>query len=131
MGREGAQGAADGIEQWARIEAETDVVDEAGAAPARGLRARGLADPAQHLLGAIGGGGGKAAGLQLSERDALLVAEAAISGFEDGPAGRLGELAAMRLVLAHRIDCSGEQLDDMEPVDGDRSVGEALSERRQ
>ena len=39
------------------VEAEADMVDESGDAPAGGLRGFGMADPAQHLLGAVGGGG--------------------------------------------------------------------------
>ena len=93
-----------------------------------GLRGVGMADPAQHLLGAVGGGGGEAAGLQFGQRDALLVGEVVVAGPEDGPADGLGELSAARLGLAHLVDGGGEDLDDVEPVDGDGGVGEAGGE---
>jgi len=81
-------------------------------------------------LAAIGGSGGKAAGLELGERDALVVGEAGVAGLEDGPADGLGELAAARLGLAHLVDGGGEDLDDVEPVDGDGGFWEAGSECR-
>jgi len=62
-----------------------------------GLRGIGMADPAQHLLGAIGGSGSEAAGLQLGQGDALVVGEVAVAGPEDGPADGFGELSAAGL----------------------------------
>ena len=88
---EGAERLSDGIEQRGGIEAETDMVDESGDAPSGGLRCRGVADPAQHFLGAVGRGGGEAAGLELGEGVTLVVGESAIAGLENGPAGGLGE----------------------------------------
>jgi hypothetical protein len=73
----------------------------------------------------------RAAGLELGERDALVVAEVAVAGPEDGPADGLGELPAACLSLAHLVDGGGEELDDVEPVDGDGGVGKAGGERGQ
>ena len=119
---EGAERLSDGIEQRGGIEAETDMVDESGDAPSGGLRCRGVADPAQHFLGAVGRGGGEAAGLELGEGVTLVVGESAIAGLEHGPAGGLGEVALTGLGLAHLVDGGCEQLDDMEPVDGEGGV---------
>src|SRR5258708_28491993 len=119
MGGNGAERAANGIEQRSGLEAGADVVDEAGDAPAGGLRGFGMADPAQHLLGAVGGSGGKAAGLELGKCDALVIGEAGVAGSPDGPADGLWELSAARLGLAHLADGGGEHLDDVETVDRD------------
>jgi hypothetical protein len=73
----------------------------------------------------------RAAGFQLGERDALVVGEAGVAGPEDGPADGLGELSAARFGLAHLVDGGGEELDDVEPVDGDGGLGEAGGKRRQ
>ena len=128
---EGAERLSDGIEQRGGIEAETDMVDESGDAPSGGLRCRGVADPAQHFLGAVGRGGGEAAGLELGQGVTLVVGESAIAGLEHGPAGGLGEVALTGLGLAHLVDGGCEQLDDMEPVDGEGGVWEVLGRRRQ
>src|SRR5258708_26835681 len=104
MGSEGSQRAAHGIEEGLWVEGEADMVDEASDAPTGGLRACCLADPAQHLLGAIGGCGSEATGLELGKSDALVVGEGAVTGLEDGPACRFGELALARFGLTDVVD---------------------------
>ena len=131
MSGDGTQRTANGVEERGWVEAAGDMIDEAGDAPAGGLRGIGPSDPAQHLLRPIGGGGGEAAGLEFGQRDALVVAKVGVAGPEEGPADGLGELAAARLGLAHLVDGRGEDLDDVEPVDGDGGLGEAGGERRQ
>ena len=90
VGGDGAEGAANGIEQRGGVKADADMIDEARNPPARSLRGISFADPAQHLLGTVGGGGSEAAGLQLGERDTLVIGEVTVAGPEDGPADGLG-----------------------------------------
>ena len=87
----------------------------------------GLSDPAKHLLEPPGGGGGKAAGLQLMEGLLLLDGQpAAIGGLEYGPSGGLGQLVLLGFGLTDLIHGSGEKLDHMEPVHGHIGGGEAI-----
>jgi hypothetical protein len=85
---------ADGIENGVGgVEAARDVAEEVGEAPARGLGRAGVADPTQHLLGAVGFGGGEAAGLEFFERLALGLGQC-LRAFQRGPTGGLGQLAS-------------------------------------
>ncbi len=79
-------GIADRIEHWVRrVEAAADIAEEVRQPPACGLRCGGLTHPAQQSLGAIGFGGGEAAGLQLFQRGALSRGEA-LGALEGSPA---------------------------------------------
>jgi hypothetical protein len=90
---DGGDGLSDGVENClGLVEALGDVVEEVGQAPASGFRSFGAADPAEHLFGTIGLGGGKTPGLKLIECLALGLGELP-GAFEGGPAGGLGKLA--------------------------------------
>jgi len=103
------------------------VTAEVGDAPLRRPGGAGLSDPAEHLLEPPGGGGGKAAGLQLMEGLLLLDGQpAAIGGLEYGPPGGLGQLVLLGFGLADLVHGGGEELDHMEPVHGHLGGGKAV-----
>ena len=84
-------------------------------------------DPAEHLLEPPGGGGAKAAGLQLMEGLLLLDGQpAAIGGLEYGQPGGLGQLVLLGFGLAELIHGGGENLNHMEPVHGHLGGGKAV-----
>ncbi len=119
-------GVADWIEhQVRRVEALADVPEKVCQPPACGLRCGGVADPAQQFLGAVGFGGGEAAGLQLFQRGSLSGGEF-LRALESGPADALGQGNAACFGAAHSIDGGGEDLHDMKPIDGDRGMGKVL-----
>ena len=93
VGCERPQCPAYRIEERRGIEPEANMVDEACDAPACSLRGHGLADPAQHFLGAIGCRGGEATGFQFGEGEALIVGEVALPSLEHRPADGFGQLA--------------------------------------
>lgn len=89
------------------------MIDETGASPECRLRAVGLAGPAPHFLGVTGGGSSIANAIELGEGRVLVFRKAASTG------------------LARLVDGGSEQLDDMEPANGDRGVREVFGQRYQ
>ena len=89
----------------------SDMIDETGASPECRLRAVGLAGTAPHFFGVTGGSIANA--IELGEGRALVFRKVASAG------------------LVRLVDGGSEQLDDMEPADGDRGVREVFGQRHQ
>ena len=125
---EGGQRLADGVEDAVAGEALPGVAQEVGDAPTGGLSGLGVADPAESLLDPPGDGGEEVGRFEFGERLGLRRGETAAGALQDGLAQGLGQFAVLGFGATDVIDGLGEQLHDVEPVDGDGGVLEGLAD---